>query len=188
MNRRRNDETGAGLFNHQFGGSGDSQQEVPMHLALLVEGLLVFATAPAAAQPPAVQFLSNTVSTDLRLAECKEPIHRLRLQCRLADGGKGTLTLDPTFLKFNEFGDPVAGKASPQVSLDCTVKLIKEDKGRRLFEVRGPKITTRISLVVEKDIAPWGDGRLLVHGKDGEVRYVVEIWQPRAKPQPGPKP
>jgi hypothetical protein len=28
----------------------------------------------------------------------------------------------------------------------------------------------------------------LVHGKDGEVRYVVDVWQPRAKPQPGPKP
>jgi hypothetical protein len=88
-----------------------------------------------------------------------------------------------------DFGDPVAGgKPSPQVTLDCTLKLIKEDKRRRLFEVRGPKIDTRLSLVVERDIAPWGDGRLLVHGKDGEVRYVVDVWQPRAKPQPGPKP
>ena len=160
-----------------------------MRLALLVGGILVFATAPAAAQPPDVQLLSNTVSTDLLLAESREPIHWLRLQCRLADGGKGTLTLDPTVPKFNEFGDPVAGgKPSPKVTLECTLKLIKEDKGRRLFEVRGPKIDTRLSLVVEKDIAPWGDGRLLVHGKHGEVRYVVDVWQPRAKPQPGPKP
>jgi hypothetical protein len=75
-----------------------------------------------------------------------------------------------------------------KVTLDCTLKLIKEDKGRRLFEVRGPKIVTRLSLVVEKDIAPWGDGRLLVYGKDREVRYVVDFWQPRASPQPGPKP
>jgi hypothetical protein len=159
-----------------------------MRLALLVGGILAFATARAAAQPPAVQFLSDTVSTDLLLEESKEAIHRLHLQCRLADGGKGTLTLDPTVPKFNEFGDPVAGTGSPQVALECTLKLIKEDKGRRLFEVRGPKIATRLSLVVEKDYAPWGDGRLLVHGKDGEVRYVVDIWQPRAKPQPGPKP
>jgi hypothetical protein len=28
----------------------------------------------------------------------------------------------------------------------------------------------------------------LVHGKDKKVRYVVDVWQPRAKPQPGPKP
>jgi len=135
------------------------------------------------------QFLSDTISTDLLLAESKEPIHWLRLQCRLTGGGKGTLTLDPTVPKFNEFGDPVAGgKPSPKVTLECTLKLIKEDNGRRLFEVRGPKIDTRLSLVVEKDIAPWGDGRLLVHGKDKKVRYVVDVWQPRAKPQPGPKP
>ena len=76
---------------------------VPMRLALLVGGILVFATAPAAAQSPDVQFLSDTVSTDLLLAESKEPIHWLRLQCRLADGGKGTLTLDATVPKFNEF-------------------------------------------------------------------------------------
>src|SRR5690349_6319955 len=86
-----------------FGGSSGSQQGVPMRLALLVGGILVFATAPAAAQPPDVQFLSNTVSTDLLLAESKEPIHWLRLQCRLAHGGSGTLTLDPTVPKFNEF-------------------------------------------------------------------------------------
>ena len=160
-----------------------------MCLTLLVGGILVFTGAPAVAQPADVQLLSTTVSTDLPLAESKEPIHWLRLTCRLADGGSGTLTLDPSVPRFSKFGDPVAGgKASPQVTLDCTLKLIKEDKGRRLFEVRGPKIATRLSLVVEKDYAPWGDGRLLVHGKDGEVRYVVDIWQPRAKPQPGPKP
>ena len=160
-----------------------------MRLALLVGSIIVFATAQAAAQPPAVQLLSNTVSTDLLLAESKEPIHWLRLQCRLADGGSGTLTLDPSVPRFNEFGDPVArGKPSPPITLDCTLKLTKQDKGRRLFEIRGPKIVTRLSLVVEKDIAPWGDGRLLIHSKGGQVRYVVDVWQPRAKPQPGPKP
>jgi hypothetical protein len=30
------------------------------------------------------------------VAESKEPIHWLQLQCQLADGGKGSLTLDPT--------------------------------------------------------------------------------------------
>ena len=154
-----------------------------MRLALLVGGILVFATAPAAAQPPDVQFLSTTVSTDLLLAESKEPIHWLGLQCRLADGGKGTLTLDATVPKFNEFGDPVAGgRPSPPIALACTLKLTKEDKGRRLFAIRGPKIVTRLSLMVEKDIASWGDGRLLIHGTGGEVRYVVDLYRPRAKP------
>jgi hypothetical protein len=36
--------------------------------------------------------------------------------------------------------------------------------------------------VVEQDIAPWGDGRLLIHGKGGEVRYVVDLYLPGAKP------
>jgi hypothetical protein len=154
-----------------------------MRLTLLVGGILVFTVAPAVAQPAEVQFLSNTVSTDLPMAESKEPIHWLRLTCRLADGGSGALTLDPSVPRFNEFGDPVAGgKPSLQITLDCTLKLTKEDKGRRLFEIRGAKIGTRLSLVVEKDIAPWGDGRLLIRGKDGEVRYVVDLYMPRAKP------
>ena len=157
-----------------------------MRLALLVGSIIVFATAPAAAQPADDQLLSNTVSTDLLLEECKEPIHSLRLQCRLADGGSGTLTLDPSVPRFNEFGDPVArGKPSPPITLDCTLKLTKQDKGRRLFEIRGPKIVTRLSLVVEKDIAPWGDGRLLIHSKGGQVRYVVDLYLPRAKPEAG---
>jgi hypothetical protein len=154
-----------------------------MCLTLLVGGILVFTGAPAVAQPADVQLLSTTVSTDLPLAESKEPIHWLRLTCRLADGGSGTLTLDPSVPRFNEFGDPVAGsKPSPPITLDCTLKLTKEDKGRRLFEIRGAKIVTRLSLVVEKDIASWGDGRLLIHGKGGEIRYVVDLYMPRAKP------
>ena len=156
-----------------------------MRQALVVTAMLVFTVAPAVAQPPEVQFLSQTVSTDLALAESKEPVHWLRVTCRLADGGSGTLTLDPSVPRFNEFGDPVAGgKPSPPVTLDCTLTLTKTDNGRRLFEIRGPKIVTRLSLVAEKDIAPWGDGRLVIHGKGGEARYVVDLYQPRAKPAP----
>jgi hypothetical protein len=119
------------------------------------------------------------------LAESKKPIHWLSLTCRLADGGSGTLTLDPSLPRFNEFGDPVdGGKALRAITLGCTLKLTKEDKGRRIFILRGPKIVTRLSLVVEKDIAPWGDGRLLIHAKGGAVRYVVDLYRPRAKPQP----
>jgi hypothetical protein len=157
-----------------------------MRLTPLVGVILVFTVAPAAAQAPDVQFVCEAFSTDLPLAESKEPIHRLRLTCRLADGGSGTLSLDPSVPKFNEFGDRADdGKPSAPVTLDCTLKLTKTDNGRQLFEIRGPKIVTRLSLVVEKDIAPWGDGRLLVHGKGGKVRYVVDLYLPRAKPKPG---
>jgi hypothetical protein len=157
-----------------------------MHLTLLLAVSLCFPAAAALAQPADVQFVGGTFSTDLPLAESKEPIHRVILQCRVADGGSGTLTLDPNVPRFNEFGDPVAGgKPSPPVTLDCTLKLTKTDKGRQLFEIRGPKIVSRLYLVAEKDIAPWGDGRLLIHGKGGEVRYVVDLYLPRAKPEAG---
>src|ERR1700736_6020914 len=144
-----------------------------MRLTLLLAVILSFPAAPAVAQPADIQFVCNSFSTDLPLAESKEPVHRVILKCRLVDGGSGTITLDPNVPKFDEFGDPVAGgKPSPMVTLDCTLKLIKKEKDRQIFEIRGPKIITRLSLVAYKDIMPWGDGRLVVHGKGGEVRYV----------------
>ena len=154
-----------------------------MRLTLLVAVILYFPAEPAVAQPADVQFVVNSFSTDLPLAKSKEPIHRIILKCRLVDGGSGTLTFDPNVPKFDEFGDQVAGdKPSPLVSLECTLKLIKKDKDRQLFELRGPKLITRFSLVAYKDIVPWGDGRLLVHGKGGDVRYVIDLYVPRPKP------
>ena len=74
------------------------------------------------------------------------------------------------------------GRTTP-VTLDCTLKLTRTVNGRRLFQIRGPKIVTRLSLVVEKDIALWGDGRLLIHGRGGRWQ-VVDLNQPRAQPAP----
>jgi hypothetical protein len=39
--------------------------------------------------------------------------------------------------------------------------------------------------VLFRGATPWGDGRLLVHGKDGEVRYAINLQLPR-KPLPPP--
>jgi hypothetical protein len=55
---------------------------------------------------------------------------------------------------------------------------------RQLYEIRGPKIVSRLSLVAYDDITPWGDGRLLVHGKGGEVRYVSNLSLPERRPKP----
>jgi hypothetical protein len=149
-----------------------------MRRKLLVAFLLFLPAAPVLAQPANVQFVSDTFSTDLPLAESKEGVHRLILQCRLADGGAGTLTLDPNVPKYDEFGDLVAGdKPLPLVTLDCTLKLIKKAKERQLYEVRGPKITSRLFVVAFPFDSPWGDGRLLVHGKGGEVRYVIGLTE-----------
>lgn len=141
--------------------------------------------APAVVPPREVQYVGNEFSTDLPLAETKEAVHRVVLKCRLADGGAGTLTLDPNVPRFDEFGDPVAGgKQSPLVTLDCTLKLVKKDADRQLFELRGPKIVSRFTLVAYKDIMPWGDGRLLVHGKGGEVKYVIDLHLPELRVKP----
>jgi uncharacterized protein (TIGR03067 family) len=133
-------------------------------------------------RPPEVRFESAAFSSDLIVAESKEAIHRVALTCRPADGEAGTLTFDPTPLKFDAFGDPLpGGKPSPVVTLDCTLKLVKAEKGRQLFEIRGLKVVSRLSLVVYKGMMPTGDGRLLVHSRGGEVRYVVDLTKPELR-------
>jgi uncharacterized protein (TIGR03067 family) len=130
--------------------------------------------------PPEVQLDSDLLPTDLRLAESKEAVRRVIMKVRPGDGGTGTLTLDPNAPKLNEFGDAVGGgKPSPAVKLDFTLKLVKKDENRRLYEVRGPKVQSRLSLVVFRGATPWGDGRVLVHGKDGAVRYAINLRLPQ---------
>jgi uncharacterized protein (TIGR03067 family) len=122
---------------------------------------------------------SPVFSTDLLLPESKEAIHRVALKCRLADGESGTLTLDPTAPKFGAFGDPApVGKPSPPVTVDFTLKLVKSEIGRNLFELRGPTVSSRLSLVAYADTTPSGDGRLLVRDKAGDVRQVIDLTVP----------
>lgn len=145
----------------------------PKLLATLV---LICASATAAAQPADVQYVGHTSSPDLQLAECKDGVRYVVVQGRVADGGKVTLTLDPNGPKYNEFGDEVAaGKKSPVVSLECTLKLVKKEKDKQLYEIRGPKVVSKLFLVALPLDSPTGDGRLLVHGKDGEVRYKLDL-------------
>jgi hypothetical protein len=156
-----------------------------MRLKLLVAAFLLCPAAPAAAQPAVVQFVSDTLSTDLPLAETMGSVHHVVLDCRLADGGTGTLTPDPSAPKFNEFGDPVAGgKPAPPVRLKFTLKLIKKQQGRQLYAIGGRKIVSRLSLVALPLDSPEGDGRLLVHGRGGEVRYVVPLTERRHRVKP----
>ena len=138
---------------------------------------------------PETRFDSAVFSTDLLLPESKEAIHRVALKCRLAEGEAGTLTLDPTAPKFGDFGDPApVGKPASAVTVDFTLKLVKSEVGRNLFELRGPKVQSRLSLVAYASLTPWGDGRLLVRDKDGDVRLVIELTVPDRRPPPPPPP
>src|SRR5262245_25080520 len=139
--------------------------------------------------PAEVQLDSDLLPTDLHLAESKEAVRRVALKCRPGDRGTGTLTLDPNAPRLDEFGDPVGGKKpSPVVKLDFTLKLVKKDPHRRLFEVRGPKIESRLFLAVYRDSMPWGNARLLVHGKGEEVRYAINLRLPPQTLPPPPPP
>jgi uncharacterized protein (TIGR03067 family) len=139
--------------------------------------------------PPEIQFDSDILPTDLQLAESKEAVRRVILKVRPADGGTGTLALDSNAPKLDEFGEAIGGgKPSPVVKLDFTLKLDKKEKDRRLYEIRGPKIESRLSLMIYSNIMPWGDGRLLVHGKDGEVRYAINLRLPHQQQPPPPPP
>jgi uncharacterized protein (TIGR03067 family) len=139
---------------------------------------------PRAARPPEARFVSAAFSTDLIVPESKVAIHRVALTCRPADGETATLTFDPTPPKFDAFGDVVAaGKPSPAVTLAGTLKLVKAEKDRQLYEIRGPKVVSRLSLVVYKDM-PTRDGRLLVHGQGGAVRYVIDLERPELRLPP----
>ncbi len=130
--------------------------------------------------PAEVQLGSDLLATDLRLAESRQAVRRVLVRVRPADGSAGTLTLDPNAPRLDEFGDAVGGgKPSPLVKLNFTLKLVKKDRARWLYEVRGPKVQSRLSLVVFRGAMPWGDGRLLVRDKDGGVRYAINLRLPQ---------
>jgi uncharacterized protein (TIGR03067 family) len=138
--------------------------------------------SPEAGRPPETRFESAAFSTNLVVPESKAAIHRVVLTCRPGDGEVGTLTLDSTIPEFDAFGDPVAaGKPLPVVSLDCTLHLVKVEKNRHLYDLRGPKVVSRLSLVVCNGTMPDGDGRLLVHDPGGEVRYVINLTRPELR-------
>jgi uncharacterized protein (TIGR03067 family) len=140
---------------------------------------------PEDLRPPEVRLESAVFSTDLILPESQEAVHRVRLTCRLADGEAGTLTFDPTAPTFDEFGDPaLAGKPAPAVTVDVTLKLVKSEKGRQLFDLRGPKLTSRLSVVEYPHPMAWGDARLLVRGKDGRARHAINLRLPHQQLPP----
>lgn len=120
---------------------------------------------------------SGSLSPGLPLGEVEGGVHRVRLVAQLDEEGEGegTLTLDPNAPEYEEFGMETTAGSLPSAMLRCRLKFVKRGGPCRLYEIRGPKITSRLSLVTER--TPASSGRLLVLGKEGKVKYVVPLLE-----------
>jgi hypothetical protein len=164
-------------------------------VAVLAPGVTT-AAGPAKAT---VELRSDLLVSGLPLAECAKGVYGIRLTAQVDKKGEGsgTLELDPNAPAYDEFGFQATGGNLPPVKLECTLKFIKKKTFRLpaspriaaplvevewvLFEVRGPKVTSRLFLATEDKA--WGSwARLLVHDKDGKVRYVVPVRTPPPPP------
>ena len=171
-----------------------------MQLGILTAiALAVFAPGAVHAAGPEktrVELQSEFIKPALPLAESDFGAYGVRLTAQVdkQGAGSGTLELDPNAPAaptFDEFGFPTYAAGLPPVKLECTLKLVKKRKvwvnleGRLggpekeeewlLFEIMGPKLSSRLSLAM---LADGSSGRLLVHGKDGKVKYVVGVTTP----------
>lgn len=160
-------------------------------LALLGVGL----AAPAVGQGMAeIDLRSATLSPKVPLVELPQGASGFRLQAKINANGEaqGKLILDPNTNAYNEFGDLVLPKTKiANIELDCSIKLIKSDKGgggvpgRSLYAIEGKKIITRLFLVPDFPLALGREiqfGKLLIHEKGGMVvAYVIPLEGPLPK-------
>jgi hypothetical protein len=148
-----------------------------------------------AIQPRPVRLNSALVNPGLPLAESKYPVYSVHLAADVngKGEGKGKLTLAVTPPNYDEYGDFVTGTEvdrvdrpqkdqRPPVVLDCAVEFVKAgfvsrvntpETRRAVFRLKGPKITS--ALFVATTGPGLTSGRLLVHGKDQRVEYVVDL-------------
>jgi hypothetical protein len=161
--------------------------------------LTVALVALAQAEPDksAIDLSGSIDGRGLVLAECEKPVFKIQLTAKVdRDGeGKGTLVLDPTPPAVDEFGLPEVAAAPPVVKLECSLKFLKskkipvlpavpaafcapdaEEAECRLYEITGPKITSRLTLAV--DFGSWMSARLIVSDKDGKNRVMVPLHAP----------
>jgi hypothetical protein len=119
-----------------------------------------------AAQPKkvSVELGSERLETPgLPLAESAKGVYGFRLTAQVDEQGdvNGALELDPNPPKYDEFGFVTNLGDLPAIKLQCTLKFVKKAKfevreGRLgsptkeeewlLFEIRGPKVTSRLFL------------------------------------------
>lgn len=143
--------------------------------------------------PQSLQLQSGMISPGLPLHEGGERLFYsvgLSAELNKSGEGKGKLELNPNKPGFTEFGYMTSGGDKPWLKLDCTVKLIKKSKikvlqGRRvaaeeveeewaLFEIRGAKLSNRLSLALRVG-EKYPGGRILVHDEKGAVIEAVSV-------------
>ncbi len=172
-----------------------------MRIGFLATVFAVLAPAMAPAAEPektTVELRSDLIVAGLSMAESDKPVYGLRLTAQVDKKGEGSgvLELELNAPAYDEFGFQTAGGNLPPTKLECTLKFIKKKKLQLpdapriaapivevewvLFQIQGPKITSRLSLATEENVWSWA--RLLVHDKDGKVRNVVGVRTPPPPP------
>jgi hypothetical protein len=159
--------------------------------------------AGPAAQPEEETLVleSRLIHPGLSLAESDKGAFGVFLKAEVVKKtfGRGTLVLEPNAPSFDEFGFRTTNSTLPPVQLEFTVNLVKKhtfeksyqrlgavrenswEEEWRLYKIQGPKITSRLFLAMRgkspSQLVP--SYRLLIHDKDGKVKYAVDLAPPR---------
>src|SRR5262249_39956630 len=155
------------------GVSRTPKEEQLMRRELLVAiALAVFGSGAATAvaqEKAAIELRSGLVSPALPLQESEKGVYGVRLTAQIdrKGEGNGSLELDPKAPTFDECGYVTTGGGVAPVKLDCTLKFVKKGKVRvnadgrpggplkevewLLFEIQGPKITSRLYLATRAE-------------------------------------
>jgi hypothetical protein len=158
--------------------------------------------ADPAAQPAeeTLELESRLIHPGLPLAESDKWVFGVFLKAEVVKkgSGRGTLVLEPNAPSFDEFNFRTTNSTLPPVRLECTVNLVKThtfvkshqrlgavradswEEEWRLYQIQGPKITSRLFLAMraKSPTHPDPSYRLLIHDKDGKVKYAVDVAPP----------
>jgi hypothetical protein len=143
----------------------------------------------AESEKATVDLRSSLLAMGLPLAESDKGVYGFHLTAQVDKKGEGsgTLELDLNAPTFDEFGFVTTAAAMPPLKLECMLGFVKKRRFEfpgpgplrkeewHLFEIRGPKITSGLFLATMADRS---SGRLLVHGKDGKVKYAISLRKP----------
>lgn len=123
---------------------------------------------------------------------------RLTGSLKPGSGGGGVLMYNPNGPTFDEFGYVSQTYDQQWVGQECTLKFVKKGTvrvqvGRRiggeekdiewtLYEIKGPKITSKLFLAMKQNEGQL-HGRLLLHDDQGKVKNAVNVYGPDPRPQ-----